>query len=105
MIRGARIRRRTRAPRKIAAPKMKVTLHPHAVQRLAERGATRDEVIYTVKHGKSAPAKFDRTNFTHTFAYHGKWLGTSYRRKTIEAFASEDDDGNWLVVTIVVKFF
>ena len=84
---------------------MKVTLHPHAVQRLSERGATRDEVVYTVKHGASEPAKFGRTKFTHTFAYNRKWLGAHYRRKTIEAFAAEDDHGDWVVVTIVVKFF
>jgi hypothetical protein len=46
---------------------MTVRLHPHAVQRLRERGATQAEVVYTVKHGVAAAAKFGRTRFVHTF--------------------------------------
>jgi len=84
---------------------MNVRLHPHAVQRLAERGATRDEVVYAVKHGTSSAAKFGRTKFVHTFVYNRKWLGTVYRSKQVEAFAVDDGKGDWLVITVVVKFF
>jgi hypothetical protein len=83
---------------------MNIRLHPHAVRRLAERGATRDEVVYTVKHGSSSAAKFGRTKFTHTFAYNRKWLGQSYRSTVIEAFAQEVAADTWLVITVVVKF-
>jgi hypothetical protein len=83
---------------------MTVRLHPHAVQRMTERGATRDDVVYTVKHGVASPAKFGRTQFTHTFAYHRKWQGVVYRNKTIEAFAVEEKKDEWLVITVVVKY-
>jgi hypothetical protein len=83
---------------------MIVRLHPHAVQRLAERGATRDEVVYTVKHGTASPAKFGRTQFTHVFAYNRRWRGTIYRSKRVEAFAAEVKKDEWLVITVVVKF-
>lgn len=42
---------------------MTVRFHPHAVERLAERGATEQEVIDTVQAGESFPAKFGRTGF------------------------------------------
>jgi len=38
-----------------------VKLHPHAKERLLERGATEEEVIATVEKGETFPAKFGRT--------------------------------------------
>lgn len=37
---------------------MKVHIHPHAAARMAERGATEDEVIKTIGTGEQFPAKF-----------------------------------------------
>jgi hypothetical protein len=34
---------------------MAVHIHPHARERMAERGATENEVIITVKHGERFP--------------------------------------------------
>jgi len=42
---------------------MNIALHPHAQARLAERGATEDEVRATVKYGERFPAKFGRAGF------------------------------------------
>jgi hypothetical protein len=84
---------------------MNVRLHPHALRRLTERGATRDDAVYTVKHGSRSPAKFGRTMFAHTFGYNRKWLGKAYRSKRVEAFAVEEKPDDWLVITVVVKFF
>lgn len=83
----------------------KVRIHPHALTRMKERGCTKSEVEYAVKHGISAPAKFDRVQFTHTFAYNRKWQGASYQRKMVQAFAVEQDDDEWLVITVVVKYW
>jgi hypothetical protein len=72
---------------------------------MKERGATRAEVEYTVKNGKRSRAKYGRTRFTHTFAYHRKWHGKRYRRKRIEAYAANLSADDWLVVTVIVKYF
>jgi len=40
---------------------MSVRLHPHALERLKERGAAEDEVILTVEQGERFPGKFKRT--------------------------------------------
>ena len=38
-----------------------VRVHPHALERMAERGATEAEVIATVQAGERFPARFGRT--------------------------------------------
>ncbi|MGH9435190.1 MAG: hypothetical protein ACRD06_04235 [Terriglobia bacterium] len=57
---------------------MNVALHPHAKQRMAERGATEREVISTVELGERFPAKFGRTGFRRNFAFGAEWLGHLY---------------------------
>ncbi len=83
---------------------MKVRLHPHALDRLVERGANEAEVTATVEAGEQFPAKFGRTGFRHNFAFGGEWLGRRYATKQVEAYAVAER-GEWLVITVVVKFF
>ena len=52
-----------------------VVLHPHAEERATERGATTDEVIATVEHGESFPARLGRTGFRRNFPCGGLWRG------------------------------
>jgi hypothetical protein len=81
-----------------------VRLHPHALARLAERGATPEEVEATVAAGERFPARFGRTGFRRNFAFGGDWRGKRYRTKQIEAFAVEEESV-WLVITVLVKYF
>ena len=83
---------------------MNVRLHPHARERLSERGATEHEVLATVEGGEKFPAKFGRTGFRRNFIFDGQWLGRKYSTKQIEAYAVDEKDG-WLVITVLVKFF
>lgn len=82
---------------------MSVRLHPHALDRLAERGATESEVVATVESGEWFPAKFGRTGFRSNFRFDGEWNGKRYATRQIEAYAVEED--GWLVITVIVKFF
>ena len=79
-------------------------MHPHARERLAERGATEPEVVATVEGGERFPAKFGRTGFRRDFIFGGKWLGRRYSTKQVEAYAVAEEDG-WPVITVLVKFF
>jgi hypothetical protein len=81
-----------------------VRLHPHAVARIAERGATPEEVEATVVAGERFPARFGRIGFRRNFAFGGNWRGKRYRTKQIEAFAVKEES-DWLVITVVVKYF
>lgn len=83
---------------------MNVRLHPHARTRLAERGATEAEVIATVEGGEPFEAKYGRTGFRRNFSYNALWRGRQYAIKQVEAFALLEG-GEWLVITVIVKFF
>lgn len=83
---------------------MAVRLHPHAEERLDERGATRDEVIETVERGEQFPAKFDRIGFRRNFVFDSEWRGKHYRNKQVLAYVARESD-DWVVVTVITKFF
>ena len=83
---------------------MRVCLHPHAWARLAERGATEEEVISTVKEGERFPAKFERAGFRHNFTFDGLWHGRRYSTKQVEVYAVQEDE-EWLVITVVTRYF
>ena len=82
---------------------MNVRIHPHAAERMQERGATEEEVISTVETGERFPAKFGRAGFRRNFPFDGAWRGKTYNAKQIEAFAIEEN--GWLVITVIVKYF
>ena len=82
---------------------MKVRIHPHARQRMVERGAKETEVIATVEGGEQFPAKFGRTGFRRNFIYEQEWRGRFYRTKQLDVIAVAED--GWLVLTVVVRYF
>jgi hypothetical protein len=83
---------------------MAIRLHPHARERLAERGATETEVVATVSQGSSFAAKFGRTGFRRNFPFGEHWHGSYYANKRVVAYAVREGQ-DWLVITVVTKFF
>ena len=83
---------------------MAVLLHPHALGRMAERGATEDEVTATVEQGEQFPARFGRTGFRRNFLFDSEWRGRNYRTKQVEAYAVQEG-GDWLVITVITRYF
>lgn len=82
----------------------RVTIDPHARERIVERGATEGEVLATVAEGERFPAKFGRSGFRRNFAFEAVWRGRRYATKQLEVFAVEED-GRWVDVTVIAKFF
>lgn len=83
---------------------MATRIHPHALQRIAERGVTQEEAVSTVEQGEPFPAKFERRGFRRNFPFEGKWRGKSYRIKQVEAYAVSEGD-NWVIITVISKYF
>jgi hypothetical protein len=83
---------------------MTIVVHPHAKDRLAERGATEAEVVATVELGEQFPAKFGRTGFRRNFPFDAQWRGRRYASKQVEAYAVKEGEA-WLVITVIVKYF
>lgn len=48
---------------------MTVRFHPHARERMQERGATEEEVRATVEQGEQFPTKFGRIGFRRNFRF------------------------------------
>lgn len=83
---------------------MAVQLHPHARERMEERGATEAEVITTVEHGESFPAKFGRTGFRRNFPFDQTRRSRHYATKQIEVYAVQEGT-DWLVITVITRYF
>ncbi len=83
---------------------MTVRIHPHAMERMAERGAWESEVVSTVEGGEQFPAKFGRMGFRRNFPFGSSWHGSRYETKQIEAIAVLEGS-DWLVITVLVRYF
>jgi len=83
---------------------VKVRLHSHARDRLQERGTTEEEVIATIERVERFAAKLGRTGFRCNFSFDGEWNSRRYSAKQVEAYAVEED-GGWLVITVIVRYF
>jgi hypothetical protein len=84
---------------------MTIRFHPHAQERMEERGATEDEVRATVEMGERFPAKFERVGFRRNFPYDRVWRGRSYPTKQVEVYAEEEKPQEWLVITVITRYF
>lgn len=51
----------------------KVIIHPHALQRLTERGALEGEVLTAVRTGEHFIAKHGRSGFRLNFIFNGHY--------------------------------
>lgn len=79
-------------------------VHPHARDRMRERGAREEEVEAAIRDGERFPAKFGRQGFRRNFSFGGSWRGRYFAMKQIEAIAVREDD-DWLVISVIVKYF
>jgi hypothetical protein len=83
---------------------LKVRLHPHALERLPERGALESEAVATVLEGETFPAKLGRSGFRRNFTYSSYWRGRYYETKQLEAIAVREGE-DWLILTVITRYF
>lgn len=81
-----------------------VKFHPHAKERLLERGASEEEVAVTVESGETFPVKFGRTGFRRNFPFDGIWRGKNYKTKQVEVFAVKEED-YWIAITVITRYY
>ena len=83
---------------------MAVRFHHHALERMEERAATKDEVTATIEQGEQFPARFGRTGFRRNFPHGWERRGKSYQTKQVEVYAVREGP-DWLVITVLTRFF
>ena len=71
---------------------------------MEERHATADDVTAAVEQGEQFPAKFGRTGFRRNFQFDAGWRGKRYRTKQVEAYCVREDS-DWLVITVITRYF
>ncbi len=81
-----------------------VTFHPHALERMAQRGATAKEVAETIQNGEQFQAKFGRTGFRRNFLFEKRWRNEYYKTKQVEVYAVQNDK-DWLVISVITRYF
>ena len=79
-------------------------IHPHARDRMRERGATKEEVEGTIGKGERFAAKFGRQGFRRDFRFDAEWRGRRYATKQVEVIAVFEQ-GDWLAISVIVKYF
>ncbi|MCD6506285.1 DUF4258 domain-containing protein [Candidatus Poribacteria bacterium] len=83
---------------------MAIRIHPHAKERMKERGATEDEVVATIEKGECFPAKFGRTGFRRNFSFEDRRRGKHYHTKQVEVYTVREDN-EWVVITVITRYF
>lgn len=83
---------------------MSIRFHPHARERMDERGATEKEVRLAVEEGEQFKAKFGRIGFRRNFVFEKQWQGKYYKTKQIEVYAVQEGE-DWLVISVIVRYF
>ena len=83
---------------------MAILIHPHALQRMEERGASEEEIQRAIERGRVLPAKFGRKIYGMTFLYGDYWREQFYEHKQLEVYGVDEGE-DIIVVTVVVKYF
>lgn len=83
---------------------MDIIIHPHARNRMRERGATEEEIRLTVKGGEQFPAKYGRIGFRRNFSFSGTWRGKRYATKQVEVYTVMEDQV-CVIITVIVRYF
>ena len=71
---------------------------------MAERGAGEQDVAESIAQGERFAAKFGRVGFRRNFRFDGQWRGRFYKNKQLEVLAVFEEQ-DWLVLTVLVKYF
>jgi hypothetical protein len=71
---------------------------------MIERGATEEQIEATIREGERFSAKFGRQGFRRNFQFDSTWRGRRYAMKQIEVLGVWERD-DWLVITVIVKYF
>lgn len=76
----------------------------HAREKMADRGASEEEVMIAIRMGHPEPARKGRVMFRKNFSYHALWRGKYYRVKQVAPVVAEESD-RLVVVTVFVFYF
>lgn len=80
-----------------------VVFSDHALLQMQERGATRDEVIDTIRTGEKLPVKENRRAYRKNFQFNKRWGKKFYRIKQVMPIVKEEQ--NKIIVITAYTFY
>ena len=80
-----------------------IEFRDHALENMRKRGATEDEVIWVLEHGRGSDARPPRLAREAVFTKGYDWKGRSYPHKLIKVIYTYDARG--IVIVTVLVFF
>jgi hypothetical protein len=83
---------------------MLVRLHPHARERIAERVTSIDEVVATISRGESISAPLRPIGFPSQLPVRWDVARTRLRHEAGRGLCGREN-GAWLVITVIVRYF
>ena len=75
----------------------------HALEQCVERGATKNEVIETIRNGSREAAKLGRELCRENFQFNAEWNGRYYAIKQVAPVVKETT--NEIIVITVYTFY
>lgn len=84
-------------------PERSIKFSRHALDNMADRGTSKEEVELAIRTGESFPAKKGRLSFRKNFSYNATWKGKYYQVKQVIPIVAEEND-RFVVVTVYVFF-
>ncbi len=84
-------------------PEKPIKFSQHALDNMADRGASKEEVELSIRTGEYLPAKKGRLSFRKNFSYNDTWKGKFYQAKQVMPIVVEEPD-RFVVVTVFVFF-
>jgi hypothetical protein len=76
----------------------------HVLQRMAERGASRQEVEDAIRRGQRVPAREGKVAFRLNLRFEQTWKGRYYGTKQVMPIVSEKTD-RYVVITVLTFYF
>jgi hypothetical protein len=81
-----------------------IVFSTHALEQMADRGASQSEVEIAINEGEEVPAKQGRRAFRKNFPYNSIWKGRYYEFRQVVPIVAEEPDTS-VVITVYVFYF
>ena len=83
---------------------MKIIFSQHALDQLADRGTTQEEVKQAIQEGEKQMAKKGRLSFKKNFSFDKNWKGRYYSSRQVMPIVAEEEN-QYIVLTVYVFFY
>ncbi len=81
-----------------------IIFSPHAREKIADRGASEEEVEVAIRTGNPEPARKGRMMFRKNFSFNRRWRGKCYAIKQVIPVVSEEEH-KMVIITVFVYYF